>query len=463
MNNEDAFEIFRPLLAACISTISICYSLDQQLTFFINGYSTMVFISLFAAASSYVWLGYLKEKKLQGFFNQVGWAFACSIIMALSIWLKKQEAYYPYLESGMIVGLAIGFFLPLCIYLVGKQGFQILKPLFDHPQSEELIIMVMGNSLKINLTDKQRAAVWSIFNELTTRIATVKLSESGNDQQQYASGILREALTSINKVFGFAREQLKSMPQSPHNEAPLEVVVNHILNQMLRPFLARWHPRLKEWEDHTDMPEHLWPLNKICRYDLEQTRKNVLITARSIAKNLKLPEETARQILGESGSATRPFQLHPIEDLIKQEASIRPPMSSERIDAGWRIMVECAAFAKRKPPHDGSSFKMRIGELNRLRSVIRIALKKMQPTPPTLKKSLQGVFSEQEDTSGQVNEGPDTVELIALSLLVDLSTNLDNWHHESDDSQWTQLQQSIIKAGNQLGSLLGVRNYNQVF
>lgn len=42
-----------------------------------------------------------------------------------------------------------------------------------------------------------------------------------------------------------------------------------MLNRELRPFLARWHPELRRWEQaHPDADEATWPQARECRREL---------------------------------------------------------------------------------------------------------------------------------------------------------------------------------------------------
>ena len=88
----------------------------------------------------------------------------------------------------------------------------------------------------------QQRAAWSLFVELETRIAVQPLDPD--------HGLLREALKSLYSIFGITRETLKAAgPEVADGEASLGPIAIRILNQGLRPFLAKWHPMLKSHED----------------------------------------------------------------------------------------------------------------------------------------------------------------------------------------------------------------------
>ena len=50
-----------------------------------------------------------------------------------------------------------------------------------------------------------------------------------------------------------------------------------MLNHQLRPFLSKWHPRLREFEKaNPDEPESAWPDNAACRTELRIVQANLV-------------------------------------------------------------------------------------------------------------------------------------------------------------------------------------------
>ncbi len=82
-------------------------------------------------------------------------------------------------------------------------------------------------------TDHERRAAWDLYVELATRVATQPLHD-----EQGADG---SALASLHALFGVTRGVLKQYGPGAQNFARVAVAV---LNEVLRPFLSRWHPRL---------------------------------------------------------------------------------------------------------------------------------------------------------------------------------------------------------------------------
>lgn len=96
-------------------------------------------------------------------------------------------------------------------------------------------------SLKINVgflegnfapQDPDRAAAWDLYVELLTRITTQSLSADEGDE--------KAALDSIYAIFGLTREILRKHGSGCGQFAKIAVPV---LNQLVRPFTARWHRR----------------------------------------------------------------------------------------------------------------------------------------------------------------------------------------------------------------------------
>jgi hypothetical protein len=78
--------------------------------------------------------------------------------------------------------------------------------------------------------DPDRAAAWDLYVELLTRISTQYLPPEDGDE--------RTALDSVHEIFPLTREILRRHGSGSNEFAKLAIPV---LNQMLRPFTAKWH------------------------------------------------------------------------------------------------------------------------------------------------------------------------------------------------------------------------------
>lgn len=132
---------------------------------------------------------------------------------------------------------------------------------------------------KWEIDEVQRNAAWEMYVELSTRITTAEL--------QKGEGLLREALNSLYSLFATTRTVLKKHGPSIATPAhPDDTTFGHlavaILNKVLRPTLAKWHPMLLDWEQkrpsETTITEHEnnWELNDELRKELNDIRLNLI-------------------------------------------------------------------------------------------------------------------------------------------------------------------------------------------
>jgi hypothetical protein len=82
----------------------------------------------------------------------------------------------------------------------------------------------------ISFKDADRSAAWEMYVELLTRVTTQSLEPDHGDE--------KAALTSFYSLFGITREVIKKNGPNCINFAKLAIV---ILNQVIRPFTAKWH------------------------------------------------------------------------------------------------------------------------------------------------------------------------------------------------------------------------------
>lgn len=122
---------------------------------------------------------------------------------------------------------------------------------------------VRKESMPMTVSEAERMAAFDLQVELVSRIGVQQLPDG--------SGSLREALTSLNSLFPFTRETLRrySIGLEPSTAPSVQSVADHLLNEILRPFLSRWHPLLNAWE--ADRPPHTSPLDHESAWDHADT------------------------------------------------------------------------------------------------------------------------------------------------------------------------------------------------
>lgn len=138
-------------------------------------------------------------------------------------------------------------------------------------------------SLEFENDEAQQRAAWSLYVELSTRIAVQPLEEG--------EGILREALTSLYNVFGITRQILREAgPDIARGPQSFGAIAIDVLNKGLRPFTVKWHPLLKAWEeqkpaDKTSLDhERAWEHEKELRTELNKVREQMIIYVTALAK-----------------------------------------------------------------------------------------------------------------------------------------------------------------------------------
>ncbi|MFB7931970.1 hypothetical protein ACFC4C_23020 [Streptomyces sp. NPDC056039] len=153
-----------------------------------------------------------------------------------------------------VVGCLIGVAVALGLELYRRSA-----------QLTEVRLVVLGNEMSFTARTDMRQAAQRMFFQAATRVATRPLEDG--------SGNLREALTSLKTLFDLYREPLEAdtTPPPPAKGDSVYELALDILNFELAPFLAKWHPKLKEFEDRRpDQDESEWPENAVFREELRQ-------------------------------------------------------------------------------------------------------------------------------------------------------------------------------------------------
>jgi hypothetical protein len=134
---------------------------------------------------------------------------------------------------------------------------------------------------KVDTTQKK--AAWSLYVELVTRIAVQPL--------EVDQGLVREAMNSLYSLFGTTREVLKAAgPDVGASRDSVGGIAIAVLNNGLRPFLAKWHPLLQAWEARRPVGvspkehEQSWSEESKLRSELEVLRGGLEDYAKALAK-----------------------------------------------------------------------------------------------------------------------------------------------------------------------------------
>lgn len=120
----------------------------------------------------------------------------------------------------------------------------------------------------------ERNAAWELYVELVTRVAVQSLHPQ--------EGLVREAMNSLYSLFGSTRQILRkagsNVGASSDSVGGIAIAV---LNNGLRPFLAKWHPLLQEWEEQKadgvslQVHEKAWDKEMLARGELDALRSDL--------------------------------------------------------------------------------------------------------------------------------------------------------------------------------------------
>ena len=164
--------------------------------------------------------------------------------------------------------------------LAGAAAVVVLQKYLRTAQLTEIKVNVPQISeLTFVVNNDARQVAWKLYVEVVTRVSTQPLADD--------EGRIREALTSLYGLFATTRETLKgSRPSVPVSGGQtVEILAVRMLNQEIRPFLSKWHPRLKEFEDaDPNGPDIAWQHHQDCRRDLRAVQSRLVEYALNFAR-----------------------------------------------------------------------------------------------------------------------------------------------------------------------------------
>ena len=105
-----------------------------------------------------------------------------------------------------------------------------LPALFHQFRLEKIRLNLSVVALEIDFNENDRDAAWELYIEMLTRIVTQPLPAGSGDE--------RAALDSVYSLFPTTREILR---RQGRNALQFSKVAIPVLNQVVRPFTAKWH------------------------------------------------------------------------------------------------------------------------------------------------------------------------------------------------------------------------------
>ena len=143
--------------------------------------------------------------------------------------------------------------------------------------------------------EREQDAAWELYVELATRIAVAELAPG--------DGLLRESLSSLHGMFTTTRQLLRAYGPGvarpkDGSELSFGYLAISMLNYVLRPVLAKWHPLLLDYEHQKAASvsalqhEAGWERAEELRTVLNETRYTLMDYAELLAQISRVP--TAR-------------------------------------------------------------------------------------------------------------------------------------------------------------------------
>lgn len=104
--------------------------------------------------------------------------------------------------------------------------------------------------LGTDLSDDDRQCAWELYTELSSRIA-VTGKQGDSDCTDFEGEIYTESLQSLYTFFQEARRIMRSFPvgrlKPTDTNEHLGILINRVMNYVLRPFLEKWQSRYRHW------------------------------------------------------------------------------------------------------------------------------------------------------------------------------------------------------------------------
>jgi len=143
--------------------------------------------------------------------------------------LGKNEDLLSYFDEE--IGGVIGFFtdLPTAKYQQ-RANVETISSLFRKFNLEKIRLNIKFISLETSFTEADEDAAWELYVEMLTRIVTQPLPTSHGDE--------KTALDSVYSLFPITRGILR---QHGRKTIRFTKVAVPVLNQVVRPFTAKWH------------------------------------------------------------------------------------------------------------------------------------------------------------------------------------------------------------------------------
>ena len=153
------------------------------------------------------------------------------------------------------------------------------KDVFEKWELSRVSLNLKFAELEFCPNNSDEVAAWEMYVELITRITTQKLHDDSGDEAT--------ALDSVYQMFAITRDILKTHGRKCNAFAKIAII---ILNQIIRPFTAKWHKR------HLDSELSTPEVKNCFRHELELLQIDLRNYSKLLAEMANVEDLTAYTI-----------------------------------------------------------------------------------------------------------------------------------------------------------------------
>lgn len=110
--------------------------------------------------------------------------------------------------------------------------------------------------LSADLAEDDRQCAWELYTELSTRVAVTGKSKD-NECADFSGELYIESLESLYKFFQESRSIMRRFPVGKiggNQQKHLGVLINNMLEDVVRPFLEKWQITFRHWWENASNP-----------------------------------------------------------------------------------------------------------------------------------------------------------------------------------------------------------------
>ncbi len=109
------------------------------------------------------------------------------------------------------------------------------------------------------VSEEDRQCAWALYTEMSTRVSVIGKSRD-SECKNFEGELLVESLNSLYAFFQEARRIMRDFPVGRLEQGKKEhlgVMISQVMENVLRPFLEKWHMDFRYWWEHQSNPRLL--------------------------------------------------------------------------------------------------------------------------------------------------------------------------------------------------------------